>query len=82
MNVSIVFNSKYSKSKPSVSQTIGGMHNRPLSVYRFSGAIKKAKGTQPLLPSPPIVKSLENLALKCKRLNMFLNLPVSIVEDE
>ena len=52
MNVCIVFNSSILSPKPVFLKLWVGMHNKPLSVYGYSGASKRAKG-----PSAPLAKS-------------------------
>ena len=62
----MVFNSKYSKSEASVSQTMGrDAHTRMLSVYGYSHAAMRAKEA-----SAPLAKSLKKFnpkmqAVKC-----------------
>ena len=65
MNVCIVFHLKYYKPEASVSQTIGLDAERPLSIYGYSGATKRAKQA-----SAPPATSLEEFnpkrqAFKC-----------------
>ena len=74
MNVCIAFNAKYSEPEAIVSQIMGRDAQQAAKHLRIQWCNYEGKGDFTLPPQP---SRLKYLTLKCMRLNVFLNLPVS-----